>query len=53
MLMQENEVKEINRMRKERVHKARPVKHFKGVEVKPSDKKLTEPMTPMFVRHRK
>ncbi len=40
--------REVWRMRQEAVHKANPVKKFKNVEVHPSDKALTLPMTPRF-----
>lgn len=39
---------EMDRLRKEAVHKAKPVKHYKGVEVRPSVRPLTQPMSPRF-----
>ncbi|XP_076372486.1 targeting protein for Xklp2 homolog [Tachypleus tridentatus] len=48
----EQEEKEENarvaQLRSEAVHKAQPVKHFKPVIVKPSDKTLTIPESPVF-----
>ncbi|KAJ3269881.1 hypothetical protein HDV01_000843 [Terramyces sp. JEL0728] len=49
-LKKEQEKKEIKRLRKEIVHKAQPVKKQKPLAIKPSDKPLTEPKTPRFVR---
>ncbi|KAI8897961.1 hypothetical protein BC833DRAFT_591723 [Globomyces pollinis-pini] len=44
------EKKEIQKLREAQTHKAQPIKHFVPVHTKPSEKKLTEPQTPMFVR---
>jgi targeting protein for Xklp2 len=43
-------MKELKRLRKEQVHKAQPVKKYANVEIKPSEKRLTAPKTPAFVR---
>lgn len=40
---------ELRRLRKELVSKANPVRHYAAVEVRASDKKLTEPMSPAWV----
>ena len=42
------EREEYERQRREAVHKAQPVKQYKPVLLKRSDKPLTEPMTPDF-----
>ena len=42
------EAEEIKRMRRQAVHKAQPVRHYKGVEVTQSDKPLTTPIGPNF-----
>ncbi|KAL4234469.1 Protein tpx2 [Mactra antiquata] len=39
---------EMERLRKEAVHKAQPIKRYRNVEVRPSDRPLTHPMTPKF-----
>ncbi|KAK9875706.1 hypothetical protein WA026_009503 [Henosepilachna vigintioctopunctata] len=41
------EQEEIKRIRKEIEFKAQPIKHFKGIEIKPSGK-VTEPISPVF-----
>lgn len=41
------------KLRKEMVHKARPVPAFHPFKVHPSDAPLTEPCTPKFVSHSK
>ena len=48
------EEEEVARMRQQAVHKAQPVRKFKPVHVKPSDKPVTLPCTPKFsdrIRH--
>jgi targeting protein for Xklp2 len=47
------EEKELKSRRKKQVHKAQPVRRFKSVQVKPSEKPLTEPKTPRFVRRQR
>jgi len=42
------EAEEISRKRREAVPKAQPIRHYKPVEVLPSDKPLTQPMAPAF-----
>lgn len=42
------EEEEIMRKRREAVPKAQPIRHYKPVEVHPSDKPLTQPMAPAF-----
>jgi len=42
------EEEEIARIRREAVPKAQPIRHYKPVEVHPSDKPLTLPMAPAF-----
>ncbi len=44
----QEEEEDIRRMRREAVHKAQPVKHYKPVHILPSDKPLTEPQSPHF-----
>jgi len=43
------EIEEISKLRKESVHKAQPVRNFKPMEVKPSEKDLTFPCSPKFI----
>ncbi|XP_022257918.1 targeting protein for Xklp2 homolog [Limulus polyphemus] len=45
---EEEERARVAQMRIEAVHKAQPVKHFKPVLIKPSDKTLTNPESPVF-----
>lgn len=48
-LMKEAEEKaELERRRREAVHKANPIKNYKPVTLRPSDKPLTEAMSPRF-----
>ncbi|KAJ1825271.1 hypothetical protein LPJ60_000112 [Coemansia sp. RSA 2675] len=48
------EEEEIKRLRKILVHKAQPVRHYKQLVIKPSDRPLTVPKTPQWnVRTRK
>ncbi|XP_015926253.1 targeting protein for Xklp2 [Parasteatoda tepidariorum] len=47
-LEEEKERKEILRLRQELVHKANPVRQYKVVEIKHSEKQLTEPKSPQF-----
>ena len=39
---------EIQRLRREAIHKAQPVRNYKGIQIHPSDKPVTEPMSPRF-----
>jgi len=39
---------EINRLRSQIIFKSNPIKQYKPVEVKPSEKPLTEPRSPLF-----
>jgi len=39
---------EFERMRREAVHKANPVKQYRRMAIKPSEKPLTAPMSPHF-----
>lgn len=45
---EEEERKEIMRLRKEAVHKANPIRHYKPVKIMPSSKPPTEPVSPKF-----
>ncbi|XP_059508858.1 targeting protein for Xklp2 isoform X2 [Stegostoma tigrinum] len=45
---EEREREETARLRQELVHKAHPVRHYKKVEIKPSEQQLTVPHTPHF-----
>ncbi|KAJ2111662.1 Protein tpx2, partial [Coemansia sp. RSA 353] len=48
------EEEEIKRLRKILVHKAQPVRQYKPLIIKPSDRALTVPKTPLWqVRTRK
>ena len=42
------EEEEIAKIRRDAVPKAQPIRHYKPVEVHPSDKPLTQPMAPAF-----
>ena len=42
------EEEEVAQLRRQAVHKAKPVRHYKPVEVLPSDKPLTQPVPPTF-----
>ncbi|KAJ2611980.1 Protein tpx2 [Coemansia sp. RSA 1365] len=42
------EMEEIKRLRKILVHKAQPVRHYKPLEINPSDRALTVPKTPKW-----
>ena len=42
------EAEEIKRLRREAVHKAQPVRHYKPVDVVQSEKPLTIPVAPNF-----
>lgn len=48
LMKQTDEKAELDRLRREAVHKANPVKHYKSVAIKPSGKPLTAPMSPQF-----
>eukprot|EP00094_Tigriopus_californicus_P006476 TCALIF_06236-PB protein Name:"Similar to TPX2 Targeting protein for Xklp2 homolog (Patiria pectinifera)" AED:0.07 eAED:0.05 QI:246/0.66/0.57/1/1/1/7/271/703 len=39
---------EVRRLRHEAVHKAQPVRSYKGIKIQPSDKPLTNPRSPNF-----
>ena len=39
---------EVQRMRREAVHKAQPVRHFNPIDIQPCDKPVTVPVTPQF-----
>jgi len=43
------EQEEVVRLRKAAVHKAQPIRNYKPVEVKPSEKPLTHPSSPKFL----
>lgn len=45
---EQQEKEEIAMLRRQAVHKANPVRHYKSVEIKPSDKPLTQPSSPHF-----
>ncbi|GLV33853.1 hypothetical protein CBL_11263 [Carabus blaptoides fortunei] len=47
------EQEEIVKIRKETVHKANPVKHYKAVDILPSLKKITSPQSPMITKSRR
>lgn len=46
--IEEEEKQEIARKRREVVHKPEPIRKYRPVEVKSSDKPLTDPQTPRF-----
>lgn len=50
---EEEEERAIAKLRAEMVHKSNPVKKYKNVEVQPSDKPVTHPMTPKFETDRR
>eukprot|EP00117_Sycon_ciliatum_P006176 scpid60372/ scgid9831/ Targeting protein for Xklp2-B len=45
---EEREREEVERIRAGMVHKAKPVRHYRTVEVKPSERPLTKPTSPAF-----
>ncbi|XP_053937921.1 targeting protein for Xklp2 isoform X1 [Cuculus canorus] len=45
---EEQEREEVAKLRQEQVHKANPIRKYRGVEVKPSDQPLTAPKSPKF-----
>ncbi|NXX98136.1 TPX2 protein, partial [Centropus bengalensis] len=45
---EEKEKEEVAKLRQELVHKANPIRKYRGVEVKPSDQPLTTPKSPNF-----
>lgn len=45
---EEQEKEELARIRKTLVHKANPIRKYQSVEIKPSDKPLTVPISPSF-----
>ncbi|GBM95843.1 hypothetical protein AVEN_164218-1, partial [Araneus ventricosus] len=47
-IQEEQERIEIIRLRQELVHKANPIPEYKPVEIKPSAKPLTVPLSPQF-----
>ena len=47
-MRQEEEEKEIQRMRQEAVHKANPIKRYKPVEMQHKSLSVTIPVTPKF-----
>lgn len=49
-MKQKEEEEEIARLRREATHKANPVRQYKKFEVHGSDKKLTSPSEPSFVK---
>jgi targeting protein for Xklp2 len=47
-LREAEEAKEIAKLRRSLVHKAQPIAHYAPVIVKPSDRPVTQPMSPHF-----
>jgi targeting protein for Xklp2 len=47
------EMEEIARLRKEAVHKANPIRHYKPLNILSSDKPLTDPHSPAFLSRSK
>ena len=47
-MREQEEQKEYERQRAAAVHKAKPIQKFKKITVKPSDRPLTQPVTPRF-----
>ncbi|XP_052225365.1 targeting protein for Xklp2 homolog [Dreissena polymorpha] len=48
LIREAEERAELERLRREAVHKAEPVKHYKSLPIRPSSKPLTEAMSPHF-----
>lgn len=48
----EIEMKEVMELRKQMTHKAKPVHHYKNVDIQGSDKPLTVPYSPNFAKVR-
>jgi len=51
--LQERERREVAEMRKRMVHQAQPIREYQPFVVKPSNKTLTEPASPMIGHKRK
>ncbi|KAJ3105005.1 Protein tpx2 [Phlyctochytrium planicorne] len=49
---EEAEKEEIKRLRQQQTHQAQPIKHYQSVHIRPSDRKLTEPESPMLKEKR-
>ncbi|KAJ3220024.1 Protein tpx2 [Dinochytrium kinnereticum] len=49
---EEAEKEEIRRLRQQQTHQAQPIRHYPSVVIRPSDRKLTEPESPMFKEKR-
>jgi hypothetical protein len=47
------EMEEIAKLRKEAVHKANPIRHYKPLKIKTLDVELTDPHSPAFSYHSK
>lgn len=47
-LREAEEAKEIAQYRKSLVHKARPIQHYAPIVIKPSDRPVTNPISPHF-----
>jgi len=45
---EQKQLEEIKQLRKDTVHKAGTIRHYKTVEVRKSDRKLTTPLSPQF-----
>ena len=39
---------EVQRLRREAVHKAQPVRHYMPIDIQPCNKPVTQPMSPKF-----
>ncbi|KAH6599966.1 hypothetical protein BASA50_002650 [Batrachochytrium salamandrivorans] len=52
-LRKEREFQEIQNLRRAQTHRAQPVRHFSGVYIHPSTRKLTEPQSPAIGNHRR
>ncbi|RKO84603.1 hypothetical protein BDK51DRAFT_29204 [Blyttiomyces helicus] len=50
---EEREKAEVKRLREQQVHHANPVRHYPGIVINPSHKKLTQPESPMIGNKRR
>lgn len=52
-MLKRDEMEEIAKLRKEAIHKANPIRHYKPLRIMNSDKILTDPSSPAFSHHSK
>ncbi|TPX30106.1 hypothetical protein SmJEL517_g06255 [Synchytrium microbalum] len=50
---QREEEQQVKEVRQQLVHRAQPIRHYTGIQIRPSDKKLTEPTSPAIGEKRR